>query len=92
MKAQKFWQTQKKYRKAQPVPGSEMIGSTKFRKSEHGNNAGGNWGEEGRRTFLFLPSPSSPISRAHIFACLSLTRAESLEQAKKSLNGTNRQN
>ena len=37
MKVQNCRQTQKKYRQAQAVPGSEMIGSTKFRKSEHGN-------------------------------------------------------
>ena len=73
MKAQNRRQTQKKYRKAQPVPGSEMIGSTKFRKSENENKTAGNWGEEGRRTSLFPPPPSSPTSNAYIFACLSLT-------------------
>ena len=89
MKAQNRRQTQKKYRKSQPVPGSEMIGSTKFRKSENENKTAGNWGEEGRRTSLFT-ALFSHIKR--LYFRVPFTNAESLEQAKKSQNGTDRQN
>ena len=87
MKAQNRRQTQKKYRKSQPVPGSEMIGSTKFRKSENENKTAGNWGEEGRRTSPF-PAIAlfSHIKRLHFR--VPFTNAESLEQAKKSQSGT----
>ena len=33
-----------------PVPGSEIVGSVELRKRKHENKAGGNWGEQGRRS------------------------------------------
>ena len=51
-----------------PVPGSEIGGSTKFKKRQHEKKTGGNWGEEDRHRPLF------PDHSLIFFRCLSPSR------------------
>ena len=61
----RFEISQTNHSQLKPIPGTEMMESTKFRKGEQENKRGGK---------SFPPPRPFPRSPAHFFACVSLTR------------------